>query len=218
MIYEYPDQASPLRQGDIFFGLPRIDLSLQEVLLVEADGERIAQWEDLARQSRPVNIIVPVRPVAAIVATQDCDTVHSRDITLCEIREFRDVERKSKDTSAPKKWKDIITQHARINQKWFYLPPDEKIGFTDKMAVDFLVTLRVPRADLESLRSLRKGRLNGIADEHFRERIAEFFRRYPYDEWYPLNKEELDAYLAEYPDAKPFQWQAIGAGSENAPE
>ncbi|HLA80764.1 MAG TPA: hypothetical protein VJP78_03905, partial [Thermoleophilia bacterium] len=134
MIYEYPDQAASLRQGDIFLGLPRIDLSLQEVLLAEPDGERIARWEELASQSRPVNIIVPVRPVAAIVATQDCDTIHSRDITLCEIREFRDVERKSKETSAPKKWKNIITQQARINQKWFYLPPDERVGFTDKMA------------------------------------------------------------------------------------
>lgn len=217
MIYEYPDQAAPLRQGDIFLGLPRIDLSLQEVLLAETDGERIAKWEELAGRSLPVNIIVPVRPVAAIVATQDCDTVHSRDITLCEIREFRDVERKGKETTAPKSWKNIITQHARINQKWFYLPPDERVGFRVKMAVDFLVTLRVPRTDLESLRSLRKGRLNGVADEHFRERIAEFFRRYPYDEWYPLNKEELDAYVAEYPDTKPFPWQGIAAGSEKDP-
>ncbi len=214
MIYEYPDQAAPLRQGDIFLGLPRIDLSLQEVLLAGTDGERIAKWDELARQNQPVNIIVPVRPVAAIVATQDCDTVHSRDITLCEIREFKDVERKSKDTSAPKSWKNIITQQARVNQKWFYLPPDDRVGFKEKMAVDFLITLRVPRADLESLRSLRRGRLNGVADEHFRERIAEFFRRYPYDEWYPLNKEELEAYVGEYPGTKPFPWQTIAGGSE----
>jgi len=75
------------------------------------------------------------------------------------------------------------------------------------MAVDFLVTLRVRRLELESLRSLRKGRLNPVADEHFRERIAEFSRRYPYDEWYPLNREEFDVYRAEYPDAEPFPWQ-----------
>jgi hypothetical protein len=118
----------------------------------------------------------------------------------------------------PKKWKNIITQQARINQKWFYLPPDEKVGFAQKMGVDFLVTLRVPRVDLETLRSLRKGRLNAIADEHFRERIAEFFRRYPYDEWYPLNKEELQAYVEEYPDAKPFPWQGAAAGPGSGPK
>ena len=142
----------------------------------------------------------PVRPVIAIVATQDCDALRSNDITFCEIRPFIDVERSSKYAKSPKAWIRKITQQARINQKWFYLPPDERLGFTIKMAVDFMVTLRVPREDLEALKSLRKGRLNLVADEHFRERIAEFFRRYPYDEWYPLNVEEMDLYRKEYPD------------------
>lgn len=30
---------------------------------------------------------------------------------------------------------------------------------------------------------------------------------HPYDEWYSLNREELKAYLDEYPDVKPFPWQ-----------
>lgn len=207
MIYEFPEQTDPIRQGDIFIGLPRIDLSLQNVLLVEEEGERVAKWEELANQRDPINIIVPVRSVAAIVATQDCDASRSRDITLCEIREFRDVERKSKETKSPKKWKNILTQHARINQKWFYLPTSKQLGFSNKMAVDFLVTLRVPREDLEKLPLLRRGRLNAIADEHFRERIGEFFRRYPYDEWYALDEQEMSEYTKEYPDAEPFQWQ-----------
>jgi hypothetical protein len=209
MIYEFPDQDAPLRQGDIFIGLPRIDISLQEVVLAAPEGERVATWEELATEKEPVNIIVPVRPVAAIVASQDCDARWSRDITLCEIRDFRDVERKSKDTGSAKAWKNIITQQARVNRKWFYLPPDNMVGFAEKMAVDFMVTLRVPRQDLEGLRSLRRGRLNWVADEHFRERIAEFFRRYPYDEWYPLSGEEMEAYNREYPDAIPFTWQRV---------
>lgn len=212
MIYEIPPPDSPIRQGDIFVGLPRIDLSLREVLLVDQEGERVVRWEDLATQSEPLNIIVPVRPVAAIVATQDCDAYRSRDITLCEIREFRDVEGKSQETKSAKSWKNILTQHARINQKWFYLPPNEELGFSDKMAVDFLVTLRVPRADLEDLRSLRRARLNAIADEHFRERIGEFFRRYPYDEWYALNEQEMAEYSKEYPDAQRFSWQQAPDG------
>ncbi len=210
MIYEFPDTSMRIRQGDIFIGLPRIDMSLNNVLIVSEVGERIAQWAEIAAKGDPVNIIVPVRPVAAIVATQDCDAARSRDITLCEIRSFRDVERKSKDTTSAKSWKNLITQHARINQKWFYLPPDDRVGFLEKMAVDFMVTLRVPRTELEELRDLRKGRLNQLAEEHFRERIGEFFRRYPYDEWYPLDQEELKAYLTEYPDTKPFPWQEAG--------
>lgn len=210
MIYEFPDITAPIRQGDIFLGLPRVDISLNHVLIVSEAGERIAKWAEVAQRGEPVNMIVPVRPVAAIVATQDCDAIRGRDITLCEIREFTDVERKANEKTSPKGWKNIITQHARINQKWFYLPPDAKIGFSEKMAVDFMVTLRVPRSELDQLRDLRKGRLNSVADEHFRERIAEFFRRYPYDEWYPLNQDELKIYMNEYPETKPFPWQEAG--------
>ena len=207
MIYEFPDQAAPIRQGDIFIGLPRIDLSLEKILLVDEAGERIAKWEELANHDDLFDIIVPVRPVASIVATQDCDANYSRDITLCEIRDFRDVERKSEKTNSAKSWKNILTQHARVNQKWFYLPPSDQLGFSKKMGVDFLVTLRIPREDLENLRSLRRGRLNAVADEHFRERIGEFFRRYPYDEWYALDREEMAAYSREYPSAELFPWQ-----------
>lgn len=207
MIYEFPELSAPIRQGDIFIGLPRVDISLNAIVLVGEKGESIEKWADIARKNLPVDIIVPVRPVIAIVASQDCDAIRSRDITLFEIRNFKDVERKSKDTVSPKKWKDLITQHARINLKWFYLPPDDRVNFTEKMGVDFLVTLRVPRAELEELRDLRKGRLNKIAYEHFREKISEFFRRYPYDEWYTLDKDELAVYLKDYPDIKPFDWQ-----------
>lgn len=210
MIYEFPDTSMRIRQGDIFVGLPRVDMSLNNVLIVSEAGERVAKWAEIAAKGDPVNIIVSVRPVAAIVATQDCDAVRSRDITLLEIRSFKDVERKSKDTTSAKSWKNLITQHARINLKWFYLPPDDRVGFSEKMAVDFMVTLRVPRAELEELRDLRKGRLNTLADEHFRERIGEFFRRYPYDEWYPLDQDELKTYMDEYPETRPFPWQEAG--------
>lgn len=136
MIYEFPDTSMRIRQGDIFIGLPRIDISLNNVLIVSEAGERIAKWAEIAAKGDPVNIIVPVRPVAAIVATQDCDAVRSRDITLCEIRSFRDVERKSKDTTSAKSWKNLITQHSRINQKWFYLPPDDRVGFNENYSLD----------------------------------------------------------------------------------
>lgn len=207
MIYEFPESAAPIRQGDIFVGLPRIDISLNEIIVVSESGESVARWSDIESKGEPINVIVPVRSVAAIVATQDCDAVNGRDITLCEIGHFRDIERQGANASSPKAWKSIITQQARKNQKWFYLPPDKKIGFSDKLAVDFMVTMRFSRTELEALKHLRKGRLNSIADEHFRERIGEFFRRYPYDEWYPLNPEELSAYITEYPDTRPFPWQ-----------
>jgi hypothetical protein len=208
VIYDFPTLEEPIRQGDIFVGLPRIDLSLREIPVVRNDNsfEKVP-WDDLASGGDPVKVIAALRPVAAIVATQDCDAIRATDITLCEIHPFVDVYGQARTANSPKAWASIITQHARQNLKWFYLPPDQRIGFGQKMAVDFMTTLRVAREELEGLRPRRKGRLNSEADEHFRERISDFFRRYPYDEWYPLSSDEYQEYRKNYPDARPREWQ-----------
>ena len=51
---------------------------------------------------------------------------------LCEIRQFRDVEKKCKETKEPRSWKSIVPQQARLNLKWFYLPPDAGINFAER--------------------------------------------------------------------------------------
>jgi len=208
LIYEFPGQAEPIKQGDIFVGIPRFDFALKRIAVVVGDHPEETSWESVAKEGSPVTTIIQARPVTGIVISQNCDALRAPDINLCEVRDFRTVELKSKETNKATGWSRIITQHARLNQKWFYLPPDEKIGFTEKMGADLMVTIRLPRVDLEALRHLRKGRLNEMAAAHFRERIAEFYRRYPYDEWYPLNKEEMKAYRKDYPEAKPFPWQS----------
>jgi hypothetical protein len=48
MIYEFPDITAPIRQGDIFLGVPRVDISLNQVLIVSEAGERIAKWAEVA--------------------------------------------------------------------------------------------------------------------------------------------------------------------------
>jgi len=213
VIYQDVAVSAPIRQGDVFFGLPRVEVSLERIVLLEESGETSeCLWRDVAQSGREITVVLPVRPVFAIVATQDCDAARFDDITLCEIRGFREVYGSARDAKTPKAWKNIITQQARVNQKWFYLPPDPRIGFKDKMAVDFMVSLRVPRVELEAFRDLRRGRLNDVAYEHFRERIGEFFRRYAYDEWYPLDQNELKTYTDVYPDTEPFPWQQVAIG------
>lgn len=194
MIYVFPSEDSPIRQGDIFANIPRASVSLTDLTTITDEDLRLLSWDEIAKKGKPVEAVLPVTPVYAIVATQNCDALTSPEITLCEIQEFQKVEGKAKDVSSPKRLMNIITQHARINQKWFYLPPDDKIGFTDKMAVDFRCTIRVRRTDLESFKNFRKGSLNSLARQHFRERLGQFFRRYPYNEWYSLNHKELQAY------------------------
>ena len=207
MIYTSLSNGDLIRQGDIFVGIPRFDFNLSKFPILVEDHPEEASWKDVVKEGKPVAALVGVVPVTAIVISQDCDNLRAPDINLCEIREFRDVERKCKETKKPKSWVKIITQQARLNHKWFYLPPNETLGFKEKMGVDFFVTLRIPREDLEDLRDLRKGRLNDVACDHFRERISEFYRRYAYDEWYPLNKEEMTFYKKDYPDAEYYPWQ-----------
>jgi hypothetical protein len=215
MIYTFVAKSDSIRQGDIFVGIPRIDFSLSQILLQDTNGSIETYWEELVTINKPCNIMVAARPVAAIVITQDCDNQRGEDISLCEIRDFADVYGLSTLPANTKKWVGILTQHMRTKQKCFYLPPDPQLGFTNKMAVDFQVTLRVSRIDLENLRSFRKGRLNDEADEHFREKLSEYFRRYPYNEWYPLNKAEYESYKDEHKDEipSPYPWQKASSNA-----
>lgn len=209
MIYERTLPDDPIRQGDIFVGLPRVDFSLEKLPVVDnGEVEERAWTEVLGDGTNTIAAVVGIRPVMAIVITQDCDAIRAAQITLCEVRAFADVERSAKDTKSPKSWMDRITQQAKKNLKWFYLPQDTSYGIAGKMAVDFQVTLSVTRLDLESLRMKRIGRLNSVADEHFRERLSEFFRRYPVDEWYALDSDELAKYKEQYPEVVPFPWQS----------
>lgn len=206
MIYDYPDNSEAIRQGDIFLGIPKIEVEFASGLPVPtADAEvETIPWEDIVKNGVSETVVLPVLPVPAIVASQDCDARWGDSITLFEIREFSEIE-KGAATAKPAGMISIITKHSRWKLKWFYLPPDETIGFDKRMGVDFFSTMRVPRVDLEILIELRKARLKAVACEHFRERIAHFYRRYAYNEWYPLNKEEMEIYSKNLP-LKPSDW------------
>ena len=193
MIYEFPAPDAPIRQGDIFEGIHRIDLSIDQLSILNANAQpEVVAWEAIRGQVEPITAVAALRSVRAIVITQDCDSVRAPDISLCEIKPFSDVVKGTPGNA--KKWGDHLIRQAIVNLKWFYLPADPGVGFVDRMAVDFLATLRVNRVELEAARHMRRGRLNQTADEHFRERLSEFFRRYPYNEWYPFTKDEFAAY------------------------
>ncbi|MCP5524361.1 MAG: hypothetical protein H7A46_22745 [Verrucomicrobiales bacterium] len=212
MIYETVSPEAPIRQGDIFSAVPRIELSLQDLsVLGKEDSLTSVNWRDLVSgQHVPATVVCAVRPVPAIVITQDCDALRAADITLCEILPLAEVDGtfKNPGKSGPDWWAKMIPRQCQRNLKWFYLPPDPAVRLTERMAVDFRVTVRVALSDLRSLIHLRCGRLNPEADEHFRERLSEFFRRYPYDEWYPLTPEEFNAYRRDAPEAEPKAWQS----------
>jgi hypothetical protein len=198
MIYEAVDEGQSIRQGDIFRDIPRIDLSVAELPIVEQDGQRLVAWQNLLDEGLDlVTALIPIKRVSGIVITQDCDAANGQFISFAQIDKFVDVTKLDLSKQELGKQMLSLTTHARENLKWFYLPADEKMGFTEKMAADFRAIFALQRSDLQTMISLRNGRLNPVADEHFRETIAQYFRRYPYNEWYPLTKEELAAYEAK---------------------
>jgi hypothetical protein len=217
VIYESVALDAPIQQGDIFKDIPRIDISLLRMTVVIREGEeeqaRELNWMDalsdpaVADRSKGecISGILPIRPVQAIVITQSCDALRAEAISLCEVGLMSQVMGAIQPGS--KKWVTSLTKQSTENLRWFYLPPAKPIGLADRMAVDFRTVISVPRTDLEALSSLRVGRLNPIAYEHFREKLSEFFRRYPVNAWYPLNKEELETYSKESGPVEPYHWQ-----------
>lgn len=220
MIYDSVRIEEPICQGDIFKNIPRVDLSLSSMSIVEsADDEdfREIDWRDLINgsdQSEPVTALLPVKPVMAIVITQNCDAVRGEYLCLCEIGEYLSFTGQSQPKDG-KGWQSLIMRLSRSNNRFFYLPEDSTKGLKHRCAADFRTIIRVRRADLERYKDYRIARLNRVANEHFRETLAHFFRRYAYNEWYPLTPQEFESYRSQVKDEtekaniKAYDWQNI---------
>ena len=212
MIYEVPPPSDPIQQGDIFKGIPRIDINLASLSLLEEGEQLETTWQDiLADEALPqrVTAVLPVKPVLAIVITQNCDAIRSSVLSLCEIGDYLMEGEKATPPKNPKGWQSKIVKGMIEQPKFFYLPAEPPVGIADRKAVDFRSVLRVLRTDLEGIRDHRLGRLMQVADEHFRETLAQFFRRYPVNAWYPLTKEEFQAYAESQKGETipPYPWQ-----------
>jgi hypothetical protein len=141
--------------------------------------------------------------------TQNCDAARGQFICLAQVDPFLEATGRTAPAT-PKKWEKLIIDHSRSAPRFFYLPPDVAFGFTEPMAADFRIILRVSRIDLETLRTTRRiGRLKEVARDHFRENLAYFFRRYAFNEWYPLTLEQFQAYAEDRDEhLDPFPWQS----------
>ena len=216
MVYDVLTNSDPIRQGDIFCLLPLAtvidpgELNLIDVSKEGAFESYSANWSDIAAATDDNFLgVVSIQPAWGIVATQNCDAIRSQEITFFRIDEFMKITGLTLGAKLSGRVSNF-TIKARANASWYYLPPDSSlIGFSDPMAASFLEPFRVRRIYLEKHGlANRRGRLKKVAYEHYRECIAQFFRRYPYDEWYPLNKDEFSLYNQERGNAiKPFPWQ-----------
>ncbi len=196
MSYEQLSEYQPIRQGDIFYPLPRPKLLLDEMETISEDaGSEAAKWSNIKDREK-IFITIEVEKTWGIVATQDCDAAQSSPcISLFQVVPFIKVY--GSTPSSPSKWVKVLTERICRNASWFYLPKDDSIGISIEMAVNFHRVFQIERTDLERNKFLRRGRLASFAYEHYREAIAQYYRRYPYNEWYPFNKDQLEAYARE---------------------
>lgn len=211
MIYASVDATSPVQQGDIFRDIPWVDFSLQEMAILDEaapTGLTSTSWSQLLQEeSDAFAAVLPVKRVSGIVITQTCDAARGTHVCLSRILPYVGVVGQGTPVSALK-WANLISRQSRDSLRHFYLPQDDSMGFRVRMAVDFRLVLPVKRVELEGMRGQRVGRLNELAYEHFRETLAQFFRRYPYNEWYPFTKAEFEAYVESRGEhAKPYPWQ-----------
>ncbi len=211
MIYEHAEPEQPIRQGDIFFPLPLPVVPLGEIAVAGKDGiRRPMPWLDVDAGHEELTCVMPVKRTWAIVASQDCDAAYSTLITFFAIGTFEEVTKLNPPSGGKNQarwWSETLTKKARLYAKWFYLPQDEEIGFSDRMAVDFRAAFCLRRKELDrQITQLRRGRLGEIAYEHYRECIAQYYRRYPYNEWYPLSQQEFEAYARDT-EVERFPWQ-----------
>ncbi len=136
MIYEYPDKNQPIRQGDILYPLPLALLDLNKMaVLSDKGGFRETSWQ-IIKDKKNIVVSAPLKQVYGIIATQDCDASHAPIISIFEIGAFKEVTGLDLP-SKPKNWVSLITQKSRLNARWFYLPSDETVGFTERMAINF---------------------------------------------------------------------------------
>ena len=81
MIYDFPEPSSPISQGDIFIGVPILDLPDDELPIIDDKNiPRALPWEEFASAGENVSAIIAVRPTIAIVGTQECDALRAPNI------------------------------------------------------------------------------------------------------------------------------------------
>jgi hypothetical protein len=200
-MYSSLDASQPIRQGDIFRYLPKMVLPLGPaklplVFMSQDENSREVDWIELAEGKKPAFANVGVEPVMGIVLTQDCDAIRCDYIAFAEILPFKKLFIDFKPEKTSLSFVHLVTTQTQKNLKWYYLAESVSMGFDVKMCVSFHSVFEVQREMLDEYKEwMRLGRLDDdVAWPHFRERVAEFFRRYPYNEWYPLNAEEVKAY------------------------
>lgn len=219
-IYDEVNEDSSIKQGDIFLNLPFVLIKDSKLSTFENDlkGVEIDLGKYTYKELKDTNILVNMRVLPGIIISQNCDILRNNCLSFCAIRPLEEVDATYKNgisqkRDLDKKKIDYFTKKYKSQEKYFYLPNDNRSIFLKKMAVDFSTIFQIKTEVIKQLIKGRRLTLNNIALLHFRQKISNYFMRFVYDPWYPLNREEFEAYLnnsvndSERDITEPYDWQ-----------
>lgn len=118
MIYEAIASTEPIQQGDIFRNVPRVDFSLSSLAIVDEDDEaKEMTWRDALalNSSAPISAVLAVKPVTAIVVTQNCDASRGQTLSLCQIEDYLSAFNLTQPPKNPKGWQSLLMRMSRTN-------------------------------------------------------------------------------------------------------
>ena len=188
MIYQSVSLEYDIRQGDIFIDLPMIYADLEKLNIYDTDTTSRQISIDQIVENEGTIFANFKKMDFSIVLSQSCDCLRSPFISLVVITEW------DKKVKTHKNWMKEIIKLNNESPYRMYLPTEEEFSMTKRLYIDFSLIFYVKRVNLENLRKLRICRLNNEAMEHYREKLAYYFHRYAYTEYYPLNQKEMDEY------------------------
>ena len=101
MIYEYIDENVPIRQGDIFENIPKVEIDFGNLSFLD-DNDEFAKFNlaDITK-NKVLPAILPISFVPAIVISQDCDISRTGDVSLCQIVPFTEIDKGTKGMINP---------------------------------------------------------------------------------------------------------------------
>lgn len=221
--YKTPAVEDDLNQGDIFISVPFVQLESKIITQMAESDNRLKEMDissHVPDENQKTDLIVAsIIWKPGIIISQNCDAAREEYLSFCEIRKLEDIDKDYAQIihKGMVRTTEYLSKKEYQHQfKYFYLLQDPEIFDGNKMAVDFRRIYQVKKEIIDELKNKRITKLTDKSLDHFRSKLANYFKRFAYDGWYVLNKSEYDLFYNEakkkMPDhelslIKPCPWQ-----------
>lgn len=192
-MYNY-NKNGPIRQGDLFYHIPYLSFDLL-VRSTENNKSIYDQSDEIINEIIETGNDILIETILAstvcILASQDCDIKHSKDLIFFQLSEYNVSE---------KKIKAFIKADISGSTQFCYFPklklPNSKI--IGPFRINFTDPIKIPSKLIKNkLRDLRIARIIDSARKFFIGKLTNFFSRMPIDEILFLENKEIQNLITE---------------------